>query len=513
MLKKIKKFTASSLLAVLTIWIFSCSEITKKNDEIKITGLVTTASDSSYVKFHRFLNTDATSHFRGYDSVPTINGKFEKTFDSPETTNVIVLASNEHIPSIHIICDGDSEIGVTIERSIPYFDITFTGKNAKGHDLIFDSSLLRVIHLVNVLDESIGQGVDSPAKVITTTERVLDSLFAPFDKLLIKERITTTFHKRVQIQAEGKMLHAIHHIIDHAYRYPKTSALSKAAKDKILKYFFTKYDPFSDRYRYNLGINRTINAENKCRLIGRGLLSGKKLGLDIWGNKYQEYDYAPMELQEKMMATQIILSRTHEEKPICEDLELFYKFKKTFPESAYNIEFQNRYFNRLDCANQSVARAKYPFASMSNDSLTLIVEYGNNNLDSLLQKQFSNKKVFVDLWATWCAPCIQEFGLIDEIKPTLDELGIKQLYISIDRLRARKNWKNAIQSYGLNGSHFLAGHEIDSVLRSKLEKNNELSIPRYLLFDENGKLMDDNLPWPSTGKLIGRLQELCKPKP
>jgi thiol-disulfide isomerase/thioredoxin len=134
-------------------------------------------------------------------------------------------------------------------------------------------------------------------------------------------------------------------------------------------------------------------------------------------------------------------------------------------------------------------------------------------LDSLIQKRFAGRKVFVDMWATWCAPCIQEFGLIDEVKPVLDERDIDALYVSIDRLRARGNWEEAVKRYRLKGSHFLAGNIIDSTLRTQLEKNGEITIPRYLLFDEEGRLLDDNLPWPSSGKLIGRLQELSKSKP
>lgn len=503
------------IVICLCTWVLtlSCSKNTKQTPEVRITGTVLNAHDTSYVAFHRFLDTNVSSHFRGYDSVPILNGHFKKAFASPDSTSVIVLASSEAIPSIHLICDGDGEIGMTIKRSVPYFDVTFTGKNAKGHDLIFESSLLRVIDLVNVLDRTLGQGADSPHTVIQKTERVLDSLFSPFDALLKKGHITPTFHDRVKTQLEGKILSAVHNNMSHAYRYPKTSVLKKEAIDTILVHFFTKFDPFSERYRFNLGIVRTTNAEKKCGLIARGLLPGSREELGIWPDKFAHYAYAPVELQEKMMASHLNLSRNYEENPICEDLKRFHKFKKTFPESAYIAEFQDRYFDGLDCDNERRERAVYPFASLGADSLALIAEYKDNTLDSLIQGRFSGRKVFVDLWATWCAPCIQEFGFIDEVKPALDKLGIEELYVSLDRLRARKNWEKAIRRYRLKGNHFLAGDKIDSSLRAQLGENSEITIPRYLLFDEQGRLLDGNLPRPSTGKLIARLQELSKSKP
>ncbi len=488
----------------------SCCENVKKYPEVHITGSVPHAHDSSYVAFTRLLDTDGNNYFRRFDSVPIIDGHFKKTFPLRNSTSVAVLASSEAIPSIHLIIDGEGEIGMTIKRSVPYFDVTFTGKNAKGHDLIFDSSLLRVIHLVNVLNGVMEQGVDSPQMLIRRTEEILDSLVAPFDDLLTKEQITSKFFDQVKIQAEGKMLNAVHHIMAHAYRYPKTSAFKKEAIDTILVHFFTKYNPFSERYRFNLGIIRTLNAENKCGLIDRGLLPGSRVQLDIWPDKFAHYAFAPAELQEKMMATQIRLSRDYGENPICEDLQRFHKFKETFPESAYNSVFQNRYFDDLDCDGEPRERAIYPFATLGADSLSLIKEYQGNTLDSLVQERFSGRKVFVDLWATWCSPCIQEFGFIEEVKPVLVELGIEGLFVSIDRLRARKNWEEAIRRYRLEGSHFLVGHEIDSTLRAQLEENGEITIPRYLLFDEQGKLLDDDLPRPSSGRLIDRLRELSK---
>ncbi len=500
----------------LMIWIYfcilSCSDKSKKSSNTDIIGNVPHANDSSFVVFHKFLDSDATSYFRNYDSVPITDGYFKKTFKSP-STNVIVLASNEVIPSIHLIFDGKGKIGMQIKRSVPYFDVNFTGNNAMGHDLIFNSSLFRVIHLTSVLNRALGPNADSPQAVIARTEEILDSLVYPFYDLLKREQITPEFHERVRTQAEGKMLSAVSSIMTHAYNYPKTSTLKRVDIDKVLEYFFMKYDPFSERYRFNVGINRIVNAENKCRLIARGLLPGERKELDIWDDKSIQNAYAPIELQEKMMATQLILSRKYEENPICEDLRRFEKFRKTFPESEYNDVLQATHFDGLDCDGGNNELSKYPFASLKSDRLILIDEYQDNILDSLIRRRFEGKKVFVDLWATWCAPCIQEFGFIDELKPVLKELNIEALYVSLDSRRARKSWEKAIRRYRLKGSHFMVDKSIDTSLRAQLGEKREITIPRYLFFNERGRLLDGDMPRPSSGKLIDRLQELSNSEP
>ena len=68
--------TPRSLAAIcLCAWLLalSCSENTKETPEVHISGTVANARDSSYVAFDRFLGTDATSYFIGYDSVPTVS--------------------------------------------------------------------------------------------------------------------------------------------------------------------------------------------------------------------------------------------------------------------------------------------------------------------------------------------------------------------------------------------------------------------------------------------------------
>lgn len=503
------------LVALLPCLLFlgiSCADRQRESSEIRISGTVPHANDSSFVAFDRYFEENTTNQFPNYDSVPIIDGHFQKTFGSSGTT-VISLASSEAIPSIHLICDGDEDIGLTIKRSPTYFDVTFTGKNAKGHDLIFESSLFRIVVLTLMLDDAMEQGVDSPQTMIGLAEGILDSLVAPFDDLLKKDLITSTFYDRVKTQTESKMLGAVHHVMAHAYRYPNTSTLQKDAIDTVLVHFFTKFDPFSERYLFDLGGNRAKNAEDKCRLIARGLLSGNREELGIWPPKFEHNAFAPVELQEKIMASQLIFSRMYEENPVCEDFQRYRKFKRAFPESAYNAVLQARYFDRLDCdSGGSREDAIYPYASLGPDSLALIAEYQNKTLDSLLHKQFTGKRVFVDLWATWCAPCIQEFGFVDEVKPELDKLGIEALYVSLDPLRARKNWEKAIHRYRLRGSHFLIGNTIDSTLRANLGEKAEITIPRYLLIDEQGRIVDGDLPRPSSGKLIDRLQELSNTK-
>lgn len=45
---------------------------------------------------------------------------------------------------------------------------------------------------------------------------------------------------------------------------------------------------------------------------------------------------------------------------------------------------------------------------------------------------FRNRVLFVNFWATWCAPCVEEMPAIDALADTLDDSDVEFLIISID---------------------------------------------------------------------------------
>lgn len=60
------------------------------------------------------------------------------------------------------------------------------------------------------------------------------------------------------------------------------------------------------------------------------------------------------------------------------------------------------------------------------------------NLPSLLQNQsvslnqFSGKVVYVDFWASWCAPCRTSFPLLNKLQQKLKDQGFEVVAINLD---------------------------------------------------------------------------------
>lgn len=65
----------------------------------------------------------------------------------------------------------------------------------------------------------------------------------------------------------------------------------------------------------------------------------------------------------------------------------------------------------------------------------------NLNGESKTVADFKGQALFVNFWATWCKPCIEEFEFIDKIKPQLEKEGMQFLFISDESVETIKNFK------------------------------------------------------------------------
>lgn len=137
-------------------------------------------------------------------------------------------------------------------------------------------------------------------------------------------------------------------------------------------------------------------------------------------------------------------------------------------------------------------------------------------IDSLLKIQslndltnyFKGQSLFIDLWASWCLPCRQEFSYRNNsVDSFLHKHKIVPLFISIDFPIAKGAWESLIYKYQLTGYHLLAEQKLYNDLKRKVYKNEAMEIPRYIIV-KNGKIVELNAFRPSDSqKLLKQLIE------
>ncbi len=170
--------------------------------------------------------------------------------------------------------------------------------------------------------------------------------------------------------------------------------------------------------------------------------------------------------------------------PIKEITFLLDKFNKTYSDTLFNNYFQKKYLLDL--------KKRYN----SSKELSLIDANGKIISFSNLKKKLKGNVIYIDLWASWCAPCRSAMPASRElISEFYGKNNIVFLYFSIDK--NQNAWQKAskiegIETYEYN--YLILNHE-----HSDLIKNlNIKEIPRYLIFGTQGNLLEANAPGPTS---------------
>ncbi len=114
---------------------------------------------------------------------------------------------------------------------------------------------------------------------------------------------------------------------------------------------------------------------------------------------------------------------------------------------------------------------------------------------------FKGKYLYIDLWATWCPPCRKEIPYLKELVAELKGSNITILGLSLDEDKAK--WETAVKAGGLAGVQLYLGPR-----SSFLEAFGVRSIPRFILLDPQGNIVDANMSRPSSASTLKFLKGL-----
>lgn len=117
--------------------------------------------------------------------------------------------------------------------------------------------------------------------------------------------------------------------------------------------------------------------------------------------------------------------------------------------------------------------------------------------DKLLQ-QHKGKLLYIDFWASWCAPCQQSMPDATILREEYKNKNIVFIYLAKDD--EKNAWKKAVKKLETNylGENYFVVNSKVSKMINDLEIS---SIPRYMIYDNKGILVYKNAPEPGSKEI------------
>lgn len=137
---------------------------------------------------------------------------------------------------------------------------------------------------------------------------------------------------------------------------------------------------------------------------------------------------------------------------------------------------------------------------LTNGDLAKELTLTNKAGKSVKLSSLKGKIIYIDIWATWCGPCIEELPHLEELrKKFADNKNIEFISLSIED--DKQKWKNYISANKLSGTQMI----ID---RSLLNDYNVITIPRVIIIDKDFKIAAMFGGLPSKPKTVDFLNQL-----
>ena len=110
-------------------------------------------------------------------------------------------------------------------------------------------------------------------------------------------------------------------------------------------------------------------------------------------------------------------------------------------------------------------------------------------------KDLSGKIVYIDVWATWCGPCIKEMPSLKELVGHYKGKDIEFVSISIDSEKDYEKWRKMVPEKDVGGIQLYDSEGLNSSFMKSFSVG---LIPRFMMIDREGKIITAHAPRPSS---------------
>jgi len=138
---------------------------------------------------------------------------------------------------------------------------------------------------------------------------------------------------------------------------------------------------------------------------------------------------------------------------------------------------------------------------------TILKEVASSAVNEIFDEILGSNKgkvIYIDFWATWCAPCLGEMPSSKQIEYELRNQDVSFIYICLES--EKEKYLATISKYQLGGQHYFLSKEQSRDIRALFEIQ---GIPFYVLIDKKGTIRERGShlrPLPTKAKIIEMLK-------
>lgn len=173
------------------------------------------------------------------------------------------------------------------------------------------------------------------------------------------------------------------------------------------------------------------------------------------------------------------------------------QFRKiTDPYTAFlTIPSYQRRWNEL-CARLYVAQSGKNAADFT---------YPDREGKAVSLSDFRGKVVLVDVWATWCGPCRDEVPHLVKLEKEMAGKEVIFIGVSLDKKKDHQEWLEVLEKEHMEGVQLFADGWSKIVADYKIK-----GIPRFMVFDREGRVVSADAPRPSDPALKMLLEKTLR---